>query len=255
MVSERLSQAIQALEHHPQHRRIKKLIYFVSHQHWPSDRIPQDLMQLDVLVPILLAQVTTAQDLGHLLSKRAAKLNKSKTYLPIADAISQTLAPLCQSTPTMPDYGVPEALSPSPIGAGAIYSLFDLKAALMQSTNPLKAKILIFSALYHPFSFRRQDWLNLKQRSLDKLLQTLFTTYPSFAALEQKLMQTADQLDALDQSQQVVHALLRAVLPQYRGQSLATLEKPEPEPLIQTAIDDLEIEDDMLTCQLVTQAS
>ena len=125
----------------------------------------------------------------------------------------------------------------------------------MQATNPLKAKILIFSALYHPFSFRRQDWLNLKQRPLDKLLQTLFTTYPSFAALEQKLMQTADQLDALDQSQQVVHAVLRAVLPQYRGQSLATLEQPEPEPLIHNAIDDLGIEDDMLTCQLVTQAS
>lgn len=250
MVSERLSQALQALEHHPQHLRIRKLIYFVSHRHWPSDRIPPDLMQLDVLVPILLAQVTTAQDLGHLLSQRAAKLNKSKTYLPIADTISQILAPLCQPTPAMPDYGVPEALSPSPIGAGAIYSLFDLKAALMQSTNPLKAKILIFSALYHPFSFRRQDWLNLKQRPLDKLLQTLFTTYPSFAALEQKLMQTADQLESLDQSQQVVHALLRAVLPQYRGQSLATLEKPEP-----NAIDNLEIEDDMLTSQLVTQAS
>lgn len=250
MVSERLSQAIQALEHHPQHLRIRKLLYFVGHQHWPSDRISQDLMQLDVLVPILLDQVTTAQDLGHLLSERAAKLNKSKTYLPIADTISQILAPLCQSTPVLPDYGVPDALNPSPIGAGAIYSLFDLKAALMQSTNPLKAKILIFSALYHPFSFRRQDWLNLKQRSLDKLLQTLFTTYPSFAALEQKLMQTADQLEALDQSQQVVHALLRAVLPQYRGQSLATLEKPEP-----NVIDDLEIEDDMLTCQLVPQVS
>ncbi len=252
MVSEQLSPALQALEHHPQQLRIKKLIYFVSHRQWPSDRIPQDLMQLNHLVPILLDQVTTAQDLAHLLSRRAAKLNKSRVYLPIADTISQILAPLCQSIPEMQGYASAEELGSSPIKTGTIYSLFDLKAALMQSTNPLKAKILIFSALYHPFSFKRQDWLNLKQRPLDKLLQTLFTTYPSFAALEQKLMQTADQLEALDQGQQVVHALLRAVLPQYRGQSLTPIEQPKPLPEI--VIDDLDFEDDMLTCQLFTKA-
>ncbi|WP_299491193.1 hypothetical protein [Acaryochloris sp. IP29b_bin.137] len=251
MVSERLSQAIQALEHHPQKLRIQKLIYFISHQHWPKKQIQPDLLQLDHLVPILMDQVTTAEDLANLLAIRAAKVNKSDVYLPIADIICQILAPLCKTAPST----YPHQTTPSPLATGTTYSIFDLKAALMQSTNPLKAKILIFSVLYYPFSFNRQDWLNLKQRPLEKLLQNLFTTYPNFVALELKLLQTAEQLESLDQSQQVVHALLRVVLPHYRGQSLSMTEQSAVETFPQSEVDDLEIGDDLRSNQLFTKIS
>ncbi|NJM95792.1 MAG: hypothetical protein HC792_06710 [Acaryochloridaceae cyanobacterium CSU_5_19] len=170
MVSERFPQALDALEQDFEELRIKKLIYYVCYRSWPSVTIPMDQMALSRLVPRLLNQVKTAEDLTILLSRKAARLNKSEAYLPIAQTISQILGPFCtgptaateiaitaeaKDAPSLPTQKEDHASAacPSSASTGKTYTIFDLKVALMQSTNPLKAKILLFSALFHPFSF------------------------------------------------------------------------------------------------------
>ncbi|MGL5065381.1 MAG: hypothetical protein ACRC62_35870, partial [Microcoleus sp.] len=102
-------------------------------------------------------------------------------------------------------------------------NLFDVRQKILQHTNPLRAKILIFSVLYHEFTFSDRDWLLLKTQELDNLLRQLFNICPTLSELESQLYRTAEILDNKDESERAASAIVQAMTSCY--------EKHRSEPL------------------------
>ncbi len=72
--------------------------------------------------------------------------------------------------------------------------LLDVRLKILRHTNPLRAKILIFSILYHPFKFSTRDWLTIKMQDLDNLIRHLYSICPTPAELEERLHKTAQKI-------------------------------------------------------------
>lgn len=69
--------------------------------------------------------------------------------------------------------------------------LFEVRTRIVQHTNPLQAKILVFSVVYRPFDFSPRDWLALKSKEFYDLLKNLYAKSPTLVELEEKLYETA----------------------------------------------------------------
>jgi adenylate cyclase len=111
----------------------------------------------------------------------AAKLNQT---IPEIAQVAANPLPTAQPT-TQPKSAVPNSQQAS---------LFDIRLGILKYTNPLRAKILLFSALYSDFTFTYQDWLSLKQCELDSLLQDIVKASSSYTDLELKLYSAANRL-------------------------------------------------------------
>ena len=90
------------------------------------------------------------------------------------------------------------------------YDPFTLRLNLMKYTNPLRVKILIFSALYRPFK-GGHDWSAIKDYELDDLLLSLFCKYRSCQQLESQLYQTANLLHEPEEYNQAVGAIIQSM--------------------------------------------
>ncbi|WP_044210891.1 hypothetical protein [Coleofasciculus chthonoplastes] len=91
------------------------------------------------------------------------------------------------------------------------YDPFDLRLNVMKYTTPLRAKLLIFSVLYHPIKKTQHDWLLMKAKPLDDLLFELFSTCPTLEELEAKLYQTAQALEDADENTQAAGAIAQSM--------------------------------------------
>lgn len=91
---------------------------------------------------------------------------------------------------------------------------FNLRLEIMLDTNPLKAKILLFSLLHEAFQWNADHEAMLKVHELDDLLRILFVSYKLFSEAASKLRQIAQQLGA-DDYFQVAEAIIRAIEPFY----------------------------------------
>lgn len=98
----------------------------------------------------------------------------------------------------------------------ANYDTFELRIDLMKYTNPLRAKVLLFSLLYHNFQ-GEQDWLEIKNHELDDLLLKTFLDYQSFPKLESQLYQTANQLEESDEYTQAASAICQSIAAIYQN--------------------------------------
>jgi hypothetical protein len=92
-----------------------------------------------------------------------------------------------------------------------LYDPFDLRLNIMKYTTPLRAKLLIFSVLYHPIKKTQHDWLLMKVKPLDDLLFELFSTCPTLEELEAKLYQTAQALEDADENTQAAGAIAQSM--------------------------------------------
>jgi hypothetical protein len=77
--------------------------------------------------------------------------------------------------------------------------LFDVRQKVVQQTNPLRAKILLFSSIYHPFCFSSQDWMNLKVHELDELMRQVLSTCGTTNELHTKLHTTAQAFTEIEE--------------------------------------------------------
>lgn len=94
--------------------------------------------------------------------------------------------------------------------------LFDLRQEVMQYTNPLRAKVLLFSLLYRTFQINcAEEALLLKSHRLDQLLEDTLSRYPHYEQLAAHLKQTARKLDDPVEYDQVSCAILRSVKSYY----------------------------------------
>ncbi|MFP4412544.1 MAG: hypothetical protein ACLFVV_13910 [Coleofasciculus sp.] len=91
------------------------------------------------------------------------------------------------------------------------YDPFNLRLNIMKYTTPLRAKLLIFSVLYHPIKKTQHDWLLMKAKPLDDLLFELFSNCPTLEELEAKLYQTAQALEDADENTQAAGAIAQSM--------------------------------------------
>ena len=137
----------------------------------------------------------------------------------------------------------PSDPSPSPVVAGAVFHQeiaapaqasnwvppsplprrsfdpFELRVSTIRYANPLRVKILAFSVLEQLFTFSERDWLSLRDRQIDDLLQELFFSHATLGELEQKLRQTAQEFADSSEYMQVISVLMQVLKPLYETRS------------------------------------
>ncbi len=96
-------------------------------------------------------------------------------------------------------------------------TLIDLRLEVMNYCNPLRAKVLLYSALHTPLPPQVDTWEVLRTHDLASLLQALVQRYSSYAVLQTQIQQTAELLEPTDVYQQAASAIFRAVRSLYPG--------------------------------------
>lgn len=94
--------------------------------------------------------------------------------------------------------------------------LFDVRLKILRHTNPLRAKILIFSILYHPFKFSTRDWLTIKMQDLDNLIRHLYSICPVPEELENRLQTAATKLNRHEEDFTTARAIFKAMQSLYQ---------------------------------------
>jgi hypothetical protein len=231
-----LQQVVNEIERHEQSARIRKMLICACKGVWEND--PKKLHSFPVLSLLkeLKRKNPTPEELKISLYKILNRLNKQGEYLLVAKTIFGNMKQLydleremeqeksLENPPISPSsvnriYPYPQpslSLPPKPKKkVERTYEPFGVRMEIMNYTNPLRAKIIIFSALYRPFNFSNQDWLNLKLHELDDLIQTLVNNCDSLSEIEEKLKAAAQYLEDPEENNQVVTAIIQTLKPCY----------------------------------------
>lgn len=243
--------------------RIKKLMLYVSQNHWETNSQILEQLNLADLIQDLRESYPSIKKLSAALKQQVQTLNRQADYIVVAKTILKVLQKLytddseitrvkaakaVRSQPPAP----PPTRLPSPINRGnkntqqrgdknkqsefiqqqssgvkgqeigqnltqdsaskqCPYDPFDLRLNVMKYTTPLRAKLLIFSVLYHPIKKTQHDWLLMKAKPLDDLLFELFSTCPTLEELEAKLYQTAQAIEDADENTQAAGAIAQSM--------------------------------------------
>ncbi|MEM8778524.1 MAG: hypothetical protein AAGF26_06560, partial [Cyanobacteria bacterium P01_G01_bin.49] len=103
-----------------------------------------------------------------------------------------------------------EEAAPSP---EKTYDIFELRLEIMQYTNPLRAKILLFSLLFHTWDRSGQDWSVLRSYTLDDLLEQTIQSGQSITDIEAKLHRAAKSLNQPHDHLQAVSTIVETIKP------------------------------------------
>jgi hypothetical protein len=195
-------QIAQTLELMPERDRIVKLMLCLMHDTWESDVEKVNQTSIRVLIQEICQKYASLIEVEHQLVAIVQRLSKAVEYGTMASTIVQQLAPL---------YGLyqddPEEQS---LPLVQVLDSFDLRLEIMKFTNPLRAKILLFSLANQRFSGSELDWAALKRNSLEALLKKVLATNPA-ADLGQNLLVMARLLPDAEEYEQVVDVLMRAL--------------------------------------------
>ncbi len=88
---------------------------------------------------------------------------------------------------------------------------YEARLDIMQGTNPLRAKVLLYSIIVHPWANNDQDWSNLKIHSLQEMLEQFLQTCKNSNELEAKLFTAARSQDDTESSLQTAHVMIQAI--------------------------------------------
>ncbi|MBE9096213.1 hypothetical protein [Tychonema sp. LEGE 07203] len=222
-----LDEVVRELEQDINLSRIKKIIFFACKECWEND--PTKLASADVrsLIEEICGKYNRLEDIEAVLNSLVAKVNKKTEYALMTDQIVCQLSRLYEYQDftkletNISNFGGSQApafdehfsseLPPEESNERNAGNLFDVRQKILQQTNPLRAKILIFSTLYHLFTFSERDWLLLKTQELDNLLRQLFNVCGSLAELESQLYRTAGSLDNTDECDQAASVIIKAM--------------------------------------------
>ena len=207
--------------------RIKKVIYCACEGRWENDEGKLEEINLKELIEELYQKTGNIETLDHRLSRIVSKVNKKTEYGLLAQKIIDSVGKLY---PEEEDMTIMES---SPIwelqgdsGEQTVLKerlvveehyerdpgkLFDVRQKIMEGTNPLKAKILIFSIVEHQFNFGERDWLLLKTKNLDGLIRQIFNLCLSITDLESSLYSTANNFEEPDEYTQVANVIINAL--------------------------------------------
>ncbi|ESA37047.1 family 3 adenylate cyclase [Leptolyngbya sp. Heron Island J] len=248
---DRYQQVADELERDPQLIRIKKVLYCLCHKVWEAD--VQKIEQADTatLVQQLYQLTPTPNDLKFRLRHLLHHLNRKAKYTKIVNIIFKAFHPLYSaqtelipmSTPGLTNandtdspetcFGdLPVGIHPENTVAFSAKSLegpamgdmaqvkdradlFELRLDIIKYCSPLRAKILLHSTLYSPFTGSSQEWSLLRSKTLEDFLREVFNYCSSFQDLESKLSIIVHCLEDTDENEPVVTAILNAIKPYY----------------------------------------
>jgi hypothetical protein len=265
---------VQALTNEPDCDRLKKLLICATRQYWETNNQKLSTITFTDLVTELKQQQPTLVDLQTTLDQVVQNLSKPVEYRLVADVLIRHLQPLLHnpasaaigipaeaqanidSDKTVPDLAAPAALpvrqTALPRGqetkASKSINLFDLRLEVMKTTNPLRAKILLFSILYYDFNYQAQDWANLQLYSLDGLMRSVLKVCDTWDAVESNLRDVAQrQHDAVAYTD-VLTALIKCFKLAYAAtahfQAIKTVSSADATQVVQNDATAIEINDD-----------
>lgn len=243
-------EVVRAIEHSEDVLRAKKLLFCACKNSWQNDLSVLNEFSLESLVEELHSLAPTQDSLQKLLDSIVRTLNRPALYQRIARAILDAFSPLYATeehtcivappatqilvappAPATTQIVLPEAeaiapeavaplpahpsVSPAPDEATILSTLFDLRLEVMKYTNPLRAKLLLFSCIREPIATVDHGIAMVRSHDLSDLLKELLVSYPSYDRAEQRLRAIAPQLPNPQPYQQAIGAILRAVQPIY----------------------------------------
>jgi hypothetical protein len=220
-------QILQELTTHENSLQIKQLIYCACEKKWANDLAHLEQLSLKELVGQLLQLNPTKEQLSHTLYQVVKSLNRQGEYFLVAnlileklvklyvvpDAVTQVIASSQSATQQQQENcsNAMELQAPASLPTQAVeYNPLQLRLEVIKYTNPLRAKILIFSILKHPFNFSDRDWSLLKTDTLDSLLFQLYQHCCNLTELE-NLLRTAQTLPHPDENTQAAGAIFQSL--------------------------------------------
>ncbi|EAW37188.1 hypothetical protein L8106_10947 [Lyngbya sp. PCC 8106] len=239
-----MDEIIKILEKDVNLNRIKKVMICACRGKWENNQ--QSLNNFDIkdLVQELYWKTQTPDNLANILERILSKINKKSEYTLIVHRILELMGELYVENQLQPPklngsepliYNSPPSSASSGSERTAPYSelnslstipnLFEIRWRIMQYTNPLRVKILLFSTLEREFDFNTQDWSQLKLHSLDDLLRQLIRNFSSLAGLENHLIKMANYLENPDENIKTVELVIEALVPIYTKTPEKTTQK------------------------------
>lgn len=241
-----ISQVIEKLTKNPKVARIKKLIFYLVKKQWENDLNVIDSYSFKELILNIRESYQNFADVEKAFSDLIATLNRQHIYLAVSETITKELIKLykteegetllfgkdnlvTQIKPKETEQKItrhqrdPE-ISPQQntikpkkeeikTNKTVTYTVFDWRLDIMQYTNPLRVKIILFSLLDHQFKNNEEDWSKLKLCTLEDLLMKILTRFESFAHIETKLdaiCKESTDVDLYQQTAAVVSKSLRS---------------------------------------------
>jgi hypothetical protein len=208
-----LPQISNEIQRHPEALRMKKMLVCAWQDIWENDAKRLQAMALPALLESVINKYSTLEDLSEALQRIANTLNKKQEYQAIANSIILILGKVYPDTEEATQvYAAPPthitlaSHQPLPNSDTVVdppvnyqirtgYDPFNLRLELMRYTNPLRAKILLFSALHQKNRLEEQDWVKLKAENLDSLLYTIYEQCETLDKLETCLCTTANNAE------------------------------------------------------------
>jgi hypothetical protein len=145
-----------------------------------------------------------------------------KTSVVDFGALPLPLPPPSHPRQTEPILTVLGAVVPSPSPPGNSlqsqtdtkeYNLFDIRSEIMQYTNPLRAKILLFSVLFQSWDEHSPDWGLVRSYGLDDLVEQLILSRKRPNDVEIKFNVQASQMFDQEEYQQTAQTLIKIIKP------------------------------------------
>ncbi|MCL1464427.1 hypothetical protein [Argonema galeatum] len=221
------------LQDHENSTRIKKLIFGACQNTWENDINKLQTFSFQDLLRQLMESNPTIEQLKLTLNKVVQTLNKPGEYGLIANVIISNVSKLypdvrestqvvssgSASTPTpvkltTEQLPIPQQKSQAnPLNPP--YDPFALRMEIIKYTNPLRAKVLIFSTLYQQTSFSEQDLITLRAHEFDDLLRKLYMYCDTVIELDARLSSTARCLFEQEENSQAASAIIQAMKPYY----------------------------------------
>lgn len=219
-----------------QQMRLKKLLFYTYQDVWESDLRQLNSIDWASLLRELVSFMPTFLQLQALLQEAVQRVSKPAEYIAIANLLLTKLELLYPdrndennlaaiAPPIAPPIPYLNNQSPSkiPFDPRIAIDLFDLRLELMRFTSSMRAKILLFSALYYPFDPDRDNWHDLRSHRLDGLLRQLFHAYPTFDKVEKAIWQIARSLsepNAYDQAASYILQVVKTLYDQLEAKSM-----------------------------------
>ena len=246
-----LEQAARNLSNHKETARIHKLIYALAKNTWENNLAQIQSYGLKKLIAEILEIYQTKRDLANAFAKLVENINKKSVYIAISKIILGQISGLYDNRPAEESdepetslahentqiIAIRPAQNPEPIETPVIditseqmvtelkpiqvvnsptkktYDPYEIRLEIMQYTNPLRAKILLFSLLFHTWDRSGQDWSMLRSYTLDDLLEQILQSGQPITDIETKLYQVAQSLNDSENHLQAASTIVEAIKP------------------------------------------
>ncbi len=123
----------------------------------------------------------------------------------IIDVNAEPVATVLKSAPNL------NTPAPAPGVTVKTYNLFELRLEMMQYTNPLRAKILLFSILFHSWDKQGKDWDMLRGYGLGDLIEQVILSGKTMTEIESQLYTQAKTFSDTESYLQTAGTVVQAL--------------------------------------------